>query len=873
MTILALLLAVSGRAQDSQFLFDSSGNLQAQSGANQGLPKIIGQPQMQIVIPGQPASFSVGVADTSGVSYQWFFNTSAIGGATGDSLLLTNVSSADEGVYWVAVSNAFGSVASVLANLYIDSRGCGMPDSWQLEYFGNLNQPATGDYDGDGVPNLQEFLDGTNPTNAASALYRIALLDDGGSVVVSPSQSTYASGQVVTLTATGSSSAPFHAWTGDVTTRSNSITVTMTNNMTLFARFLPFTLEWTNPVNIVSGDWNAASNWTPNLAPASDESALLRGGANVTDNSNVDLVNLTFGDGTGGAALSGSGRITIAGTGVWYAGTMAGSGATVVKPGANVSIVNNMDLALSGRTFENAGSILWGGGHFTLGGIFTNDPGGQFEIGGAASFDFGGGTARFDNAGLFILGNNAATTFSAVAFNDYGMVSFPGGTLTLGGGGFLDGPIGVPAGSAINFQSGTFTSSSNLALTGPGTLIVNGGNATLAGTVNLSGSNIFGPAGGVDFTGNYTCTNNTMVILGGGASFDGTGVVSPTVINLIGGALGGAQNVTVGGVMNWTGGNMNGAGRTSIPPGAALITSNASFLSMTSRTLDNGGTVVWQGAGAVLMVGAVITNRAGALFNVQNSVGWSGGGAPRFDNAGTFQKSASSGTMTLSGIPFTNYGTVDIQNGVLAANGGYGSTPNSTLNCGIAGTLPGTNYGQLQVHGAVTLSGGLSVNFANSYVPATNDSFTLVSAGSRNGAFSTFLYPSREVSMALNNTATSVIAIITNVIASFEQPLLHLDRLSATSELLSWSTNFPNYHLEFSASVPATNWAASGATPGIVGANFAVTNSLSSTQGFYRLSSVAAPGAPLARALNASRAISGANNAATNAVRGTGRPF
>ena len=42
-----------------------------------------------------------------------------------------------------------------------DSNNNGLPDWWELNYFGNLNQAASGDYDGDGVNNLQEFLNHT----------------------------------------------------------------------------------------------------------------------------------------------------------------------------------------------------------------------------------------------------------------------------------------------------------------------------------------------------------------------------------------------------------------------------------------------------------------------------------------------------------------------------------------------------------------------------------------------------------------------------------------------------------------------------------------------------------------------------------------
>ena len=50
-----------------------------------------------------------------------------------------------------------------------DSDGDGLPDSWELQYFGNLNQSANSDPDGDGLTNLQEFQQGRNPTKSALA--------------------------------------------------------------------------------------------------------------------------------------------------------------------------------------------------------------------------------------------------------------------------------------------------------------------------------------------------------------------------------------------------------------------------------------------------------------------------------------------------------------------------------------------------------------------------------------------------------------------------------------------------------------------------------------------------------------------------------
>ena len=63
-----------------------------------------------------------------------------------------------------------------------DGNGDGLPDAWQIQYFGSVNAlnalPAA-DPDGDGVSNLQEFHDGTDPTNSADALRITALVPAG----------------------------------------------------------------------------------------------------------------------------------------------------------------------------------------------------------------------------------------------------------------------------------------------------------------------------------------------------------------------------------------------------------------------------------------------------------------------------------------------------------------------------------------------------------------------------------------------------------------------------------------------------------------------------------------------------------------------
>lgn len=47
----------------------------------------------------------------------------------------------------------------------VDADADGMPDWWELQYFGDLDETASGDYDNDGLTNLQECQQGTNPGN------------------------------------------------------------------------------------------------------------------------------------------------------------------------------------------------------------------------------------------------------------------------------------------------------------------------------------------------------------------------------------------------------------------------------------------------------------------------------------------------------------------------------------------------------------------------------------------------------------------------------------------------------------------------------------------------------------------------------------
>lgn len=230
-----------------KYLYDSSGNVTSQTAGNVIPPKITGQPVRRIVELRQLTTFSVVVEDTSGVTFQWKFNGTDIPAATGDSLLLTNVSAANEGQYSVVITNSAGSVTSALAALLLDSDRDGLPDSWERANFTDpdpthplnpANQRSETDPDKDGVSNLDEFLDGTDPTNKNSLRPRlIAYSGAGGSVTVTPMKLSYDLGETVTLTTHPIPSGVFVDWAGGLNGNANPATLIMDRDKTVRARF------------------------------------------------------------------------------------------------------------------------------------------------------------------------------------------------------------------------------------------------------------------------------------------------------------------------------------------------------------------------------------------------------------------------------------------------------------------------------------------------------------------------------------------------------------------------------------------------------------------------------------------------------------
>ena len=108
-----------------------------------------------------PNAFAFTDTDGDGLSDPWeityFGDLSPTGNADPDNDTFNNF----------AEYNA-GSNPTVTASVPTDIDGDGLLDEWEMTNFNNLNQTPTGDPDGDGATNLQEYVGLSNPNNNSS---------------------------------------------------------------------------------------------------------------------------------------------------------------------------------------------------------------------------------------------------------------------------------------------------------------------------------------------------------------------------------------------------------------------------------------------------------------------------------------------------------------------------------------------------------------------------------------------------------------------------------------------------------------------------------------------------------------------------------
>lgn len=492
------------------------------------------------------------------------------------------------------------------------------------------------------------------------------------------------------------------------------------------------TADWVGPPG---GFWDVRSNWSPNSpAPGADvdlatfdtvirsrdwRAATLAGSGRLTLSGGslavagaASLGSASIAGGTLDAAssltlgglsftagsLAGDGRIEVTGTSSWTgAGAMSGTGSTVFDGALDLGGSGNRDII--GRTVLFEGTTTWpgavssrvrtGGGARLVNDGTWLDQSPRFVTG--IGNDLGGADSTFFNAGTYAKTGIGLVTIG-IAFDNAasGTLHVGNGFLLLSGGGVDGGGFVIDGGAAVLLNGGTHTLD-GVTVTGAGTLAVYSG-----ATVNVTG---------------VTVSDGTLGLSGGVLNLSGRS--SATRLDMDGGTLTGGGSLVVGGQATWTGGLMAGAGRTEFDGALSL----GSGMQVSGRTVVFDGTTTWAGDAAhplrtiALGSGARLVNNgtwldmtpAGSTILDDGS----GGAASAFVNAGTYVKTGA-GFTDLSGIGFSNPGTLDLQEGRIVLPAGF-VNDGTIMGAGRLRTPSFTNAGRLAPGdglGTLALAGG-----------------------------------------------------------------------------------------------------------------------------------------------------------------------
>lgn len=443
---------------------------------------------------------------------------------------------------------------------------------------------------------------------------------------------------------------------------------------------------------------------------------------------------------------------------------------SLVKSGAN-SLMLTADSTFSGGTLISAGTVYCGNNTAagSLPGAITNN-----------------GTLYVYRSDYFTI-TNVITGSGTVNIRN---------TASLDGGGALlctNLNIGQSVAGQLNVQTGGTIDVLTLYLGNPngwpGTMIQSGGVVTVRGG---DGSFRIGhwPSETSAYhlvSGQLTCTNTTISI-----GWDGNGV-----LNVRGGqltALGlnlprsghggpGAFNFSGGRVALGSGGISQGGGTAAVNLGGGVLTAYANWSTTLPMTLSGSN-------------GDVTVDTAGFAISLQGVLGGTGGlvktgsGNLALIAANSYSGATivSNGTLTVGNALLASPVLV-LSNGTLSAIANFGGAVSSdgavtpggavvatmtisntftmTANGSLAMQLAGaSSFDRIVVTGGANLGGLLSVTLTNGFTPTTGQVFTLLSAASITGGFSTTNLPAlplhREWLVTYGATAVTLSVVFSN---------------------------------------------------------------------------------------------------------------
>jgi hypothetical protein len=548
------------------------------------------------------------------------------------------------------------------------------------------------------------------------------------------------------------------------------------------------TITWTNTAG---GNWSVAANWYPNQVPGSADTVVIPLAA-ATNGAALDMTATVQNLILDGGNLANTGysydTLTVNGQINWTNGVL---GCLVTNNGTmTLAGTNGVDYQLT-QFLYNAGTFNLVSGNLMVNycgynsGAFYNATNAVLNIQHDATIDistnqFGLCNPPFNNAGIIRKSGGTGTSPIYASVDSSGTVDAQTGAIQFNGGGTLGGTLQSEGAGSLVF----------------GTNIYNNNQISLV------------------LNGNLTSTNAFLA----GAILAGNGTLNG-VLTWLWGTLNGS-------LINGTNGTLILAGTNGVDYAITQVIYNAGIIKLVS------GNLLINFCGSA---NGELMNLPGGRVDFENDVQIDSSCGGSFFNSGTVRKSGGTGESDIGG-PFNNTGGIlDAQTGTIGLTNNY-TLSGGTLNFGISSL---TSFGQLKLAGSPVLTGELSVNFDNNYVPTNGNEFALVTYGSASGAFSPLALPS-WINWHTNYNPTTFSLVVSNLNG---QPLLTGANTPAPGQFSFEFTGNPNGSYSVLATtnliLPLTNCTALG-TATILSNDlfqYADTHATNYPQRFYRLRS------------------------------------
>ncbi len=374
-----------------------------------------------------------------------------------------------------------------------------------------------------------------------------------------------------------------------------------------------------------------------------------------------------------GTILAMAGTVNLGGT--WSnTGTMTATNSTLNLGGTftTVAISSSGGTVNLTGTLNNAGSTLTLSQSWNLSGGTIN--GGTVAASGVAELVSSGGTLN----GVTLAANLAVSYETSL--NVENGLTLNGATVTLLGG-YNNYPWGVTYATLVFEGTQTLGGTGQVVFAGNSYNMVyaQGGNSVSTAAVLTIGSGVTVHCGGgggalqayynqdsiVNLGTIIADTSGMSLVISAAGSFRNQGTLSA-----LGGILGLNGTWSNTGTILAMAGTVNLGGTWS---NTGTISSSGGTLNLTG-TMNNTGTISQTATGTFAMQsGSTLNNLAAGLYNMQGNAQITGNSGSTINNAGTFRKSAGTGTSTIShSIAINNTGTVEVDSGTLIL--GSGST-------------------------------------------------------------------------------------------------------------------------------------------------------------------------------------------------------